>query len=337
MVVKTGWDRSQPALWRFTQMPDLDEPQPVIFSGRMNRNRRQIGRRGRGSQEERSSNKVLTLQNPIFLAHSVVQHIQGLKGHWDNIKKAVMQGKQHKLQPLLACWNSILLLQLISVFLQIPDNDTFKKYNISDNEWQTIEDLEVILTLSKNHPHVKPLMKPSLKWVYRYYGHILLQWSQAKVIEVAKALMKAAEFTLTHHNPADKVLRPDGDHKSSKASGGRPSKGESNNGRVKDHTEKDLEQWDCYSSDTNEDKSGVLLLLLGVYIGFWESSTYGSTGTREWKRIEGNRRETEWGRIRRSGVWVEPCDAVEGRMKKGQKALWLNMTSMTWKLDGLPA
>ncbi|KAH9021042.1 hypothetical protein EDB85DRAFT_1895854 [Lactarius pseudohatsudake] len=39
-IVVTGWDRSQPALWRFTQMPDLDEPQPVKFPGRMNRNRR---------------------------------------------------------------------------------------------------------------------------------------------------------------------------------------------------------------------------------------------------------------------------------------------------------
>ncbi|KAH9014467.1 hypothetical protein EDB85DRAFT_1899196 [Lactarius pseudohatsudake] len=28
VVVKTGWDWSQPALWRFTQMPNLDEPQP---------------------------------------------------------------------------------------------------------------------------------------------------------------------------------------------------------------------------------------------------------------------------------------------------------------------
>ncbi|KAH9036798.1 hypothetical protein EDB85DRAFT_2273581 [Lactarius pseudohatsudake] len=40
VAVKTGWDRSQPALWRFTQIPDLDEPQPVRFSNRMNRNRR---------------------------------------------------------------------------------------------------------------------------------------------------------------------------------------------------------------------------------------------------------------------------------------------------------
>ncbi|KAH9166943.1 hypothetical protein EDB89DRAFT_1910321 [Lactarius sanguifluus] len=40
VAVKTGWDQSQPALWRFTHLPDLDEPQPVKFSGRMNRNRR---------------------------------------------------------------------------------------------------------------------------------------------------------------------------------------------------------------------------------------------------------------------------------------------------------
>ncbi|KAH9168017.1 hypothetical protein EDB89DRAFT_1909653 [Lactarius sanguifluus] len=29
VAVKTGWDRSQPALWRFTHLPDLDEPQPT--------------------------------------------------------------------------------------------------------------------------------------------------------------------------------------------------------------------------------------------------------------------------------------------------------------------
>ncbi|KAH8997108.1 hypothetical protein EDB86DRAFT_2828875 [Lactarius hatsudake] len=44
MVVKTGWDWSQLALWWFTHLLDLGELQPVNFSGWMNRNQHEKGR-----------------------------------------------------------------------------------------------------------------------------------------------------------------------------------------------------------------------------------------------------------------------------------------------------